>query len=96
MSKVDVKPEAQRDLLRLIRTRSLPASTATRVAARLGRLGDHPLVGGRLAGRYAAWRFIPGPWPWMLIIYRYDEPADTVVVVSIQDARTSTAWSSGL
>jgi len=36
-------------------------------------------------------RFILGPWRWMLIIYSYEEPDDVILIVSIQDARSSTA-----
>jgi hypothetical protein len=39
-------------------------------------------------------RFILGPWRWMLIIYSYEEPADVVLIVAIQDARSSTAATS--
>jgi len=30
-----------------------------------------------------------GPWRWMLIVYAYLEVEDRVVVVTIQDARSS-------
>jgi hypothetical protein len=30
-----------------------------------------------------------GPWPWMLLIYRYDEVADEVRVVAMHDARSA-------
>jgi hypothetical protein len=36
-------------------------------------------------------RLLIGPWRWMLIIYAYDPARDSVTVVSIQDARSSTA-----
>lgn len=40
-------------------------------------------------------RFVLGPWRWMLIVYAYDEVEDTVAVVTIQDGRSSTAATSG-
>jgi len=36
-------------------------------------------------------RFIVGPWRWLLIVYAYEEAGDWVLVVAIQDARSSTA-----
>jgi hypothetical protein len=36
-------------------------------------------------------RFVLGPWRWLLIVYVHDERRDVVFVVSIQDARSSTA-----
>ena len=36
-------------------------------------------------------RFILGPWPWMILIYVYDEDADRVSVVAMYDARSSVA-----
>jgi len=35
-----------------------------------------------------------GPWRWMLIVYELFEDEDRVVIVSIQDARSSTAVTS--
>ena len=32
-----------------------------------------------------------GPWRWMLVVYEYREEEDRVVVVTVQDARSSTA-----
>lgn len=39
-------------------------------------------------------RFLLGPWRWMLIVYEYIELDDRVVVVTIQDARTSSATTA--
>jgi hypothetical protein len=38
-------------------------------------------------------RFILGPWPWMLLVYVYDSVLDQVAVVTIQDARSARAAS---
>jgi len=42
-----------------------------------------------LAGRWRGFRFILGPWPWMLLVYAWDETAEVVAVVTIQDARSA-------
>jgi len=36
-----------------------------------------------------------GPWRWMLVVYVYFEDDDRVVIVTIQDARSSRAARSG-
>ena len=36
-------------------------------------------------------RFVLGPWPWMILVYIYDEAADRVSVVAMYDARSSVA-----
>lgn len=72
-------------------TLSLPADTRTRVAASLRTLTRFPEIGPELSGRWAGLRFVLGPWRWMLLIYEYDAGADRVVVVTIQDACSSSA-----
>jgi hypothetical protein len=86
---------AVEDLERLTLTHSLPGSTKARVARSLRPLFRFPLLGRALEGRWSGFRFILGPWRWMLIVYVYDEPEDVVLVVTIQDGRSSTAASSG-
>lgn len=95
MSRVLVAPEAVADLTRLITTHSLPADTPSRVRRSIEPLAHFPLLGATLEGRWRDFRFVLGPWRWMLIVYAYDEEADLVAVVTIQDGRTSTAASSG-
>ncbi len=87
VARITVPPEAERQLRRLVSTRSLPASAPRRLELRLRRVAEFPLLGRPLDGRWAGHRFVHGPWPWMLIVYRCDEAADTVLVPSIQDAR---------
>jgi hypothetical protein len=41
--------------------------------------------------QWAPTRFVLGPWPWMLLLYRYDEPSDRVFVVAMHDARSAIA-----
>jgi hypothetical protein len=46
------------------------------------------------AVRWRNYRFVLNSWRWMLIVYAYDDEADVVAVVTIQDGRASTAASS--
>ena len=39
-------------------------------------------------------RFIRGPWPWMIVLYRYYEEADEVRIVAVRDAREATSPTS--
>jgi plasmid stabilization system protein ParE len=88
---VVVAETAKRDLEALIVTHSLPASTRDRVRTALAPLKEFPLLGPALRGRWQGLRFILGPWPWMLLVYEYDEASDEVSVVTIQDSRSSRA-----
>jgi hypothetical protein len=36
-----------------------------------------------------------GPWSWLVIVYEYDERADTVIVLTMQDARRASSPTSG-
>lgn len=89
MASVVLAPTAVADLERLIRTRSLPATTRERVKSSLRALTTFPLLGAPLTGRWQGFRFILGPWPWVLPVYVYDEEADRVSVVTIQDSRSA-------
>jgi hypothetical protein len=57
-------------------------------------LAIFPSLGPALAGRWQGFRVMLGPWPWMLIVYVYDEAVDMVIVVTIQDARSASAPTS--
>ena len=87
MARVIVAEAAREDLDGLIRTRALPPSARDRVRRSIAPLASFPLLGPALDGRWRGFRSIVGPWPWMLIVYALDEPADLVIVVTIQDAR---------
>lgn len=95
MAEVRLSAVAVEDLERVILTHSLPADTKARVARSLEPLSRFPLLGRELEGRWSPFRFILGPWRWMLILYIYDEPGDVVLIVTIQDARSSSAATSG-
>ncbi len=94
MAKVVAAERARSDLTQLIATRHLPADTRDRVRRSLSQLETFPLAGKRLAGRWSAFRVVLGPWPWMLLVYQYDEPTDTVAVIAIHDARTGSSATS--
>jgi hypothetical protein len=94
LASVALSAVAVEDLDRLIFTHSLPADTRTRVRRSLRALQRFPRMGPELSGRWSQFRFVLGPWRWLLIVYTYDEGNDLVVVVSIQDARSSSAVTS--
>lgn len=89
MARVELARAAVEDLQRLIAVLSLPADATDRVRSGLEALVEFPLLGPALEGRWQGMRFVLGPWRWMLLVYEYDEVEDRVVVVTIQDARSS-------
>lgn len=89
MPRVEIAAAAAADLRRLVRTHSLPGDTTRRVKKSLEPLQRFPLLGPELTGRWAGFRFILGPWRWMLIVYACVDEEDRVIVVTIQDARSS-------
>ena len=91
MARVELAAAAAEDLDRLILTHSLPANTKARVQRTLRPFERFPLLGAELGGRWEDFRFVLGPWRWMVVVYAYLEDEDRVVVVTIQDGRSSTA-----
>jgi plasmid stabilization system protein ParE len=91
VAQVELAHAAVADLDRLVRTHSLPVDTRERVRAALEPLRHFPRLGPELDGRWEGFRFLLGPWRWMLLVYVFDETRDRVVIVTIQDARTSSA-----
>jgi hypothetical protein len=91
VARVEVSAAAVEDLERLIFTHSLPPDTKERVRRSLRPLEPLPLLGAALEGRWSSFRFVLGPWRWMLVVYVYLEADDRVVVVSIQDGRSARA-----
>lgn len=91
MARVELALAAVEDLEILIRTHSLPADTGARVARSLRPLQRYPLMGPALSGRWEGLRFLLGPWRWMLLVYVFLEDEDRVVVVTVQDGRSSAA-----
>lgn len=95
MARVLVAPQARRDLERLIRTHSLPPDTMDRVRRSLQPLSRFPLVGtGVEQGRWSGYRFVLGPWRWLIVLYKYDAESETVMVASFEDGRSSVAATS--
>lgn len=95
MASIELAAAAVEDLDGLIRTHSLPADTRARVARSLRALEPFPLMGPELVGRWEGFRFLLGPWRWLLLVYIFIESEDRVVVVTVQDARSSAAATAG-
>ena len=91
MARVELAQTAVDDLERLISTHSLPPDTRERVKRSLRPLEDFPYIGAPLEGRWQGFRFLLGPSRWMLIVYEYFEVEERVVIVTIQDGRSSRA-----
>lgn len=91
MATVVVTPTAEDDLRRLIRALSLPSDTVARFVRSVEPLARFPLIGPALPGRWSDYRFVLGPWRWMLVVYIYDAVPDQVAIVTVQDARSSRA-----
>lgn len=94
MASVVVTLIAVSDLARLIATHSLPVDTIARFKRSVALLERFPQIGAPLLGRWMNYRFVLGPWRWMLVVYVHDEALDRVAIVSIQDARRSEAATS--
>jgi plasmid stabilization system protein ParE len=90
VARVELAASAVEDLDRLIRSHSLPADTRERVKRSIAHLVRFPLLGAELGGRWSGFRFILGPWRWMILVYVYLDDDDRVVVVTILDGRSST------
>jgi plasmid stabilization system protein ParE len=91
VARVELAVAAVEDLETLIRTHSLPAETRARVARSLSSLVEFPKLGPALMGRWDGHRLILGPWRWLILVYVLLEEEDRVVVVTIQDGRSSSA-----
>lgn len=94
MAKVFVTPTAAGDLQALINELHLPGDMRARVRSRLGQLAQFPERGEELTGRWQGFRYILGPWRWMLILFVYDNAADQIDVVTIQDPCTGASTKS--
>jgi plasmid stabilization system protein ParE len=94
MAAVVVTPTAMADLAELITTHSLPPETRSRFRRSVEPLARFPMLGATLHGRWAGYRFLLGPWRWMLVVYVFDQPADRVAILTIQNARSGRAPTS--
>jgi plasmid stabilization system protein ParE len=88
VARVEIASTGVEDLDEVIRTLSLPQGTRARVKSALRPLGQFPLMGAELTGAWSGFRFLLGPWRWLLIVYVYVEKDDIAVVVTMQDARS--------
>ena len=95
MAQVLITAEARRDIDAAASALELPPSHWRRIARSLKVLKTFPLAGRRLEGRWAPLRFVLGPWPWMLLLYRYDKSTDRVFVVAMHDARSGGSALAG-
>jgi hypothetical protein len=91
VAQVLVTPQAQRDVNEAVAVLSLPDDTWSRVARSLRVLETFPLAGAELSDRWAPIRFVLGPWPWMVLLYRFDEPSDRIFLIAMHDARSATS-----
>lgn len=95
MAEVRLSAIAVEDLDRMIVTHSLPSDTKDRVKRSLRVLEQFPNIGRQLDGLWYPMRFILGPWRWMLIVYGFEESSNLVLILTIQDARSSAAATAG-
>ena len=88
MAHVEIAAAAKEDLERLIASHSLPGDTRERVRRSLKHLERFPLLGPALGSRWEGFRYVLGPWRWLILVYVFLEEDDRVVVVTIQDGRS--------
>jgi plasmid stabilization system protein ParE len=94
VARVEVSAAAAEDIARLKVTHSLPPDTNERIRRSVRSLGRFPRLGTLLEeGGWEGFRFVLGPWRWMVIVYDYFEDEDRVVIVTVQDGRSSSAAS---
>jgi plasmid stabilization system protein ParE len=91
VARVEWSEQAVRSLDQLIATHSLPSDTKARLIRSVRPLERFPLLGPAVHARRHELRFILGPWRWMVVVYAYFEGEDRVVIVSVEDGRSSTA-----
>lgn len=88
MGRVELSVAAVEDIARLTITHRLPSDTNERIRRSVRGLGRFPRLGTALEGDWQGFRFVLGPWRWMIVVYEvYD--ADRVVIVTVQDGRSS-------
>jgi hypothetical protein len=91
VARVEVSEPALDALHLLIQTHSLPPNTRERVQRSLRPLERFPRLGAELGGRWTGFRFVLGPWRWMILVYVFVEDEARVVVVAIEDGRSAVA-----
>jgi plasmid stabilization system protein ParE len=91
VTQVIVTPQARRDVAEAISGLNLPSDTWARIARSPRPLETFPHAGPELRGRWTPTRFFPGPWSWMILLYRYEQSSDCVHVVAMHDGRSATS-----
>ena len=92
MARVEVSAAAAEDVARLKVTHRLPPDTNERIKRSLRALARFPRLGTLLeGGGWDGFRFLLGPWRWLVIVYELDEERDAVVIVTVQDGRSSSS-----
>lgn len=91
MARIEIAPRADANLRDLTDTHGLPRDTKQRVKRAVRPLRRFPEMGRELTGRWVRYRWIRGPWRWMILVYTYDRDDDLVIIATIQDGRTATA-----
>lgn len=91
MAHVIVSARAREDLVRLRFTHRLPLNTWARVLRSVDHLTFAPLAGRAMSGDLEGFRSVLGPWPWMVIVYRYWEEIDAVAILRVYDGRSEEA-----
>jgi hypothetical protein len=74
-----------------ISTLNLPDDAWARIARSLRTLETFPFAGVELGGNWAPTRFVLRPWPWMILLYSYEESSDRIYVVAMHDGRSATS-----
>jgi len=93
LARIEWSESAVSALDQLVLSHSLPADTRQRVKHSLRPLERFPRFGPELAVLRdgSELRFLIGPWPWLVLVYLYDESAQRVVVVSPEDGRAASS-----
>ena len=92
MARIEVSSAAAEDIARLKVTHRLPPDTNERIKRSLRSLARFPRLGTLLEGSgWDGFRFVLGPWRWLVIVYDFDEEQDLVVITTVQDGRSSSA-----
>ncbi|MCY7302409.1 MAG: type II toxin-antitoxin system RelE/ParE family toxin [Thermoleophilia bacterium] len=92
MARIEVSRAAADDIARLGVTHSLPPDTNDRIRRSLRALEQFPRLGTALdADGWVGFRFVLGAWRWMVVVYEILDDGERVVIVTVQDGRSSTA-----
>lgn len=93
MARIEWTESAVVALDQLVLSHSLPTDTRQRVKLSLRPLERFPRFGPELAvfDDGSELRFLIGPWPWLVLVYLYDESTQRVVVVAPEDGRAASS-----